>query len=60
MKKGREKEGKEEKKEKSDKTHIKIPLSTKTGKNFRGGGEFSWLARIYTPVITFIVVLNFV
>ena len=24
--------------------------STKTGKNFRGGeGDFSWLARIYTP-----------
>ena len=24
--------------------------STKTGKNFRGGGEeFFWLARIYTP-----------
>ena len=22
----------------------------KAGKNFRGGGEFFWLARIYTPV----------
>ena len=53
--KGREKGGKEEK---SDKTHVKIPLrslnnrnkSTKTGKNFRGGGGiFFWLARIYTP-----------
>ena len=26
--------------------------STKTGKNFRGGGEeFFWLARIYTPAV---------
>ena len=40
------KRGKRRKKEKSDKTHVKIPLwslndrkkSTKTGKNFRGGG----------------------
>ena len=27
--------------------------STKTGKNFRGGGEFFWLARIYTPAVKF-------
>ena len=44
--------------------------STKTGKNFRGGGEeFFWLARIYTPeeklrlffdfVKAFVSVLNF-
>ena len=46
MKKGKEKGKKEESKEKSDKTHVKIPLwslntsqkSTKTGKNLRGGG----------------------
>ena len=25
-------------------------ISTKTGKNFRGGGGIFWLARIYTPV----------
>ena len=25
-------------------------ISTKTGKNFRGGWGFFWLARIYTPV----------
>ena len=46
LKKGRER-GKKKKK-KSDKTHVKIPLwslntakkkSTKTGKNFRGGGK---------------------
>ena len=58
FKKGKEKGGKEEEKEKSDKTHVKIPLlslntakkSTKTGKNSRrGGGDFFWLARIYTP-----------
>ena len=47
LKNGKEKGGKEENKEKSDKTHVKIPLkslntpqkSTKTGKNFRGGGK---------------------
>ena len=28
--------------------------STKTGKNFRGGGgEFFWLVRIYTPAVKF-------
>ena len=51
--------GKRRKKEKSDKIHVKIPLyslnyrkkSTKSGKNFRGGGGFFWLARIYIPVL---------
>ena len=50
---------KRRKKEKSDKIHVKIPLyslnyrkkSTKSGKNFRGGGGFFWLARIYIPVL---------
>ena len=55
-KKGKEKGGKEEKKEKSDKTHVKITLwrlntakkSTKTGKNFRGrGGIFLAGQNIY-------------
>ena len=49
---------KRRKKEKSDKTDVKIPLrssndrkkSSKTGKNFRGGGgEFFCLAKIYIP-----------
>ena len=51
MKKEREKGG-EKKNEKSDKTHVKIPLwslndrkkSTKTGKNFRGAGLGNFLA----------------
>ena len=55
MKKEREKK----KKEKSNKTHVEIPLwslndrkkSKKQGRILEGGGgkEFFWLARIYTP-----------
>ena len=52
LEKEKEKGGKEENKEKSDKTHVKIPLwslntakkSTKTGKNFSGGGGRIFLA----------------
>ena len=48
FKKGKEKGGKEEKKEKSDKTYVKIPQ--KQGRILEGEGEeFFGLARIYTP-----------
>ena len=58
LKKGRENGGKEEKRKRVIKHRLKYlyeammtaKKSTKTGKNFREGGEFFWLARIYTPV----------
>ena len=52
------KRGEKKKKKRSDKTHVKIPLSSlntaknpqKQGRILEGGGEeFFWLARIYTP-----------
>ena len=59
LEKWKGKGGKEENKEKSDKTHVKIPLWSldiakknpqKQGRILEGGGEeFFWLARKYTP-----------
>ena len=51
-------EKRKRRKKKSDKTHVKIPLrslndrkkSTKQGRILEGG-EFFWLARIYTPEV---------
>ena len=52
LKKGKEKGGKEENKEKSDKTHVKMKLKYPP-KIHKNREEFFWLARLYTPVLMF-------